>query len=658
MIRSLTITRHAPAYGGRSFGATGPYELLDGYIEGALDPGDPTNSGIVDLDLAPRDGDGRVRYRCDLVIMRPANPGRGNGWLLYDIVNRGLERVLSRVNGVVVTRRPGSGDDYGDGLLQREGFTFVWSGWQPDLPKTGDYLTASYPIATHNGAAVSAMSREEWVDTGTADPFHPPLTYPAADTDIAKATLTVRQCERDARVTPEDLTWSYRDENTLTINRPAGFDSGAIYEFIYPATNSPVAGIAFSAVRDVVSFLRFESADEDGGDNPLAAAGALPRRAMLFGVSQSGRFARDFLWQGYNQDRQGRQLFDAAVVVVAGSRKTWINDRFVQPGRFSRQHEDHSFPGDQFPFAYAPVRDPVTGKTDDILRRCREQNAVPHLIHFDSEAEMWSARSSLLLDANTGNGAGSDLVIPDNVRLYLAAGIQHAPGLPPFPGQPPDTGMTQQPVNPLNYTFLLRPLVLALRCWVDDGTPPPDSRFPTFGTGALTTLGDFRRAFPVIPGVKSPDRLNELARLDHTQLPPSTSEPWPVHVPTVNEDGNPVAGIMYPFVAVPLGSFTGWNLRAAGHGCDDLCSIYGAFLPFAANEAERRAAGDPRLSLEERYGSHETYRDLITQAVAQMIDQGYLLDEDGSAILSLADDMDDVFSGSVPAVEILWRTSP
>ena len=318
--------------------------------------------------------------------MRPADPSRGNGWLLYDVVNRGMERVLSRVNGVAVARRPGTGDDAGDGLLMREGFTFVWSGWQPDLPQTADYLTACYPIATRDGVPVTDMSREEWLDTGTADPFHPPLTYPAADTDPAKATLTVRQHERDARSTPEDLAWSYAGEKTLRINRPAGFDSGAIYEFIYPATNSPVSGMAFAAVRDLVSLLRFEDHDSAGIENPLAANGARPRRAMLFGVSQSGRFARDFLLQGYNQDRQGRQLFDAAVVVVAGSRKTWVNSRFVQPGRFSRQHEDHSFPGDQFPFAYAPVHDPIIGVTDDILRRCREQGAVPHLIHFDSEA--------------------------------------------------------------------------------------------------------------------------------------------------------------------------------------------------------------------------------------------------------------------------------
>jgi hypothetical protein len=654
MIVNITIARRAPAYGGRSFGATGPYELFDGVIEGALDPSDPANGGIVDLDLAPRNGDGRVPYRCDLVIMRPADPSRGNGWLLYDVVNRGLERVLSRVNGVAVAQRPGTGDDYGDALLLREGFTFVWSGWQPDLPQTPEFLTARYPIATWDGRPLSDLSREEWVDTGTADPFHAPLTYPAADTDPAKATLTVRECECDPRSTPGDLTWSYADENTLRIDRPAGFDSGAIYEFIYPATHSPVAGIAFATVRDLVSLLRFEDHDSAGNENPLAANGALPRRAMLFGVSQSGRFARDFLRQGYNQDRQGRQLFDAAAVVVAGSRKAWVNGRFVQPGRFSRQHEDHSFPGDQFPFAYSAVRDPIIGVTDDILRRCREQGTVPHLIHFDSEAEMWSARSSLLVDDGTGN----DLAIPDNVRLYLAAGIQHAPGLPPFPGKPPDSGMTQQPVNPLNYSPLLRPLVLALRRWVDDGTPPPDSRFPTFGAGTLTNLAEYRRTFPAIPGVATPERINELERLNYEQLPPTPGEPWPVYVPAIDRDGNPRAGILHPLVSVPPGTFTGWNLRAAGHGKDDLCSIYGAFLPFAVNAADRQASGDPRPSLEERYGDHAHYRQLVAQAVSHMIDEGYLLEEDGAAILALADDMADVFSGRVPAADILWRTSP
>lgn len=648
MITKITISRRGPAYDGRSFGAVGPYELLDGSVEGSIDPNDPAHAEIIDLDLAARDGHGQVPYRCDLVILRPADPDRGNGWLLYDVLNRGLERVLSRVNGVAVAQRPGTGDDFGDGLLMREGFTFVWSGWQPELPTIDAYLTADYPIAARDGVPVSGMSREEWVDTGTTNPFRPPLTYPVADTDPTMATLTVRTREQDPRSTPDDLTWSYADDMSLLINRPAGFDSGAIYEFIYPATNSPVTGMAFATVRDVVSFLRFEA----GEDNPLADT--LPNRAMLFGVSQSGRFVRDYLWQGYNQDSQDRQVFDAAMVVVAGSRKTFVNARFAQPGRFSRQHEDHSFPGDQFPFAYAPVRDPVTGETDDILQRCREQGTVPHLMHLDSESELWSARASLLID----DGTGDDLAIPDNVRLYLAAGIQHAPGQPPFPGMPPQTSMTQQPVSPLNYLPVVRPLALALRRWIDDGTPPPESRFPCFGANTLTTLAEYRRTFPAIADVATPDRLNELERLDYSQLPPTPGESWPVHVPAVNQDGNPLAGILHPFVAVPLGSFTGWSLRATGHGQDDLCSIYGAFLPFAVHEADRRAAGDPRLSLEERYVTHDHYRELLAQCVAQMVDQGYLLDEDGVRILALSDEMGDVFSGQIRAAEILWRTSP
>ena len=641
MIRKITLTRRAPAYGGRSFGATGPYDLFDGIVEGALHPAHPAPAGIVDLDLAPRDANGQVRYRCDVVILRPADPDRGNGWLLYDVVNRGFERVLSRVNGVAIARRPGTGDDCGDGLLMREGFSFVWSGWQPGLPRSEGYLTADYPLATRDGVPVVGLSREEWVDTGTADPFHPPLTYPAADTDPAKATLTVRARELDPRSTPRDLIWSYIDESTLRINRPAGFDSGAIYEFIYPATNSPITGMAFATVRDLVSYLRFST---DKG-NPLAAAAALPRRAMLFGVSQSGRFVRDYLWQGYNQDNQGRQVFDAAAIVVAGSRKTRVNDRFAQPGRFSRQHEDHSFPGDQFPFAYAPVRDPVTGETDDILRRCRVQGAVPRLIHVDTEAELWSARASLLVDT----GALGDLAVPDNVRLYLAAGMPHSPGLPPFPG------MTQQAVNPLNYAALLRPLVLALKRWVDDGAAPPDSCFPQFAANTLTTLNDYCETFPAIPGVATPDRLNALDRLDYTQLPPVPGKAWPVLVSRVDRDGNPTAGIRHPFVDVPVGSFTGWNLRAAGHSINDLCSVYGAFIPFAVTEDERRAAGDPRPSLAERYASHAAYLELVAQSAARLVDQGYLLDEDAGTILALAADMAGLFTGQVSAAEILWR---
>ncbi|MBM3560319.1 MAG: hypothetical protein FJX53_10680, partial [Alphaproteobacteria bacterium] len=486
MLKLTITTRRTPAFGGRRFGA-GAYELLIGHVDGASDPAAPGNAGIVDLERAPRDGDGRVRWRVDIAIARPLDPARGNGWLVYDVPNRGFPRAIPRLNGTVPSGVDDPAFDAGAGFLLNEGFTLVWSGWQADLPAGQGALRAQFPVAMDGREPLVDWSREEWTDTGTAPAFAAPLTWPAAD-DRAGARLTVRHRTGDARPTPADLAWDWRSDRQLVVARPAGYDSGAIYEFAYRATGSSVSGLAFTSVRDIVSFLRRDAADADGNANPLAVDGRPSvRHAMIFGVSQSGRFVRDFLWQGFNTDLAGRPVFEAAMPVVAGSRKTFTNARFAQPGRFSRQHEDNDFPGAGYPFAYHPVANAATGRTDDVLARCRAAGHAPKIVHFDTESELWAARGSLLVSDGTGT-----FTQPDNVRLYLASGVQHSVT------EPPPADMALLTPSPLDYTAPLKPLLLALARWVDDGAPPPASRFPTPDEGTLVTLAEYRRRFPVL----------------------------------------------------------------------------------------------------------------------------------------------------------------
>jgi len=631
MLKLTITTRRSPAFGGRRFGA-GAYELLIGHVDGASDPAAPGNAGIVDLDRAPRDADGRLRWRVDIAIARPLDPARGNGWLLHDVPNRGFPRAIPRLNGTVPSGVDDPAFDTGGGFLLNEGFTLVWTGWQADLPAGQGALRASFPVATEGGGPLVDWSREEWTDTGKAPAFAAPLTWPAAD-DRSGAKLTVRARTGDPRTTPADLAWDWRTDRQIVIARPAGFDSGAIYEFTYRASGPAVAGLAFASVRDIVSFLRRDAADADGNANPLAVGGRPSvRHAMIFGVSQSGRFVRDFLWQGFNTDLAGRPVFEAAMPVVAGSRKTFTNARFAQPGRFSRQHEDNDFPGAGYPFAYHPVVNTATGRTDDVLARSRAAGHLPKIVHFDTESELWAARGSLLVS----NGS-TTYAQPDNVRLYLASGVQHSLTEPP----PPDLALLT--TSPLDYTAPLKPLLLALARWVDDGTPPPTSRFPTPEDGTLVTLAEYRRRFPALPGIVTPDRANGIAAgCDDS---PAPGEDVRVLVPAPDADGNASGGLRHPFLAVPLGTFTGWNLRRAGHGEGDLFSVMGGFIPFALTRAQRLAAGDPRPSLEERYAGHDDYVARLAAAAAQSVAEGLLLPSDAEAAVARARALGPVFAG-------------
>ncbi len=387
----------------------------------------------------------------------------------------------------------------------------------------------------------------------------------------------MRENERDARANPPGLSWRYLDASHIEITRPSepGYDRGAIYEFIYTARDPLVLGIGFAAIRDFIAFLR-------GADPANPLAGQI-RHVIGFGLSQSGRVLRDFVHQGFNLSPSGGKVFDAILPVVAGSRKTFVNAAFAQPGRYPRQHEDHSFPGDQFPFTYATLHDAISGRTDGILARATEQGVRPKVMHVDTDSELWAARASLVVTDTAGN----DIAQPEDVRVYLAATHQHGAYTPPPPGA------TRNDANPLCYQAILRPLLAALRAWVEDGTEPPPSCFPSRAEGTLVTLEQARAAFPVVPGLTPPDRLNRLHLLDHTEQPPREGAAYPVFVASPDADGNGLGGIRHPLTRAPIGTHTGWNLRAPGFAAGELYSIMGSYLPFAATKARARQRSPP-----------------------------------------------------------------
>jgi hypothetical protein len=633
VLRLELTERLTPVFLGRSFGPVGTYESLSGTVHGELDPLHPLNASIVNLDKAQRNAAGRVEYRSDFTLMTPTDLAKGNGWLLYDVPNRGNKVALTRLNRGAEGNRPTIAAHAGDGFLMRHGFSLIWSAWQSHVPAGADRLNAVFPTV-----AATGINRDEFIAEGFGPgdafireisemTFVGTLSYPAANLARDKATLTVRQRERDRRATPQGLEWRYLDATHVEITRPPGFDRGAIYEFIYPAKDPEVMGMGFAAIRDLVAFLRYDTTS----NNPLRGT---VRHTLGFGISQSGRVLRDLVHLGFNQDLNGNKVFDAIFPVVSGSRRTFINFAFAQPGRYSRQHEDHAFLDDQFPFTYPTLTDPLSGRTDGIMRRAAEAGVRPKVMHLDADSDMWAARASLVAT----DPAGKDVAMPEDVRIYLASSTQHAVH------KPAAKHAGQLPGNPLGYSSWMRALLIALTEWVEKGTSPPASRFPSLAAGSLATREAAEHAFPKIPGVRFPDVLNALHLRDHSVEPPVDGPEYPVFVNALDGDGNSLGGLRHPVLAAPLGTHTGWAVRVPGYAEGDLFTVQGSYIPFPATEADRRSTGDPRRSIEARYASHAAWAAQVIAAAEQLVTERLLLREDADRLIAAARESFDVLA--------------
>jgi len=618
-IKRLVIAKRQIAYGGAYFGAAGPYEILAGTAYGELDPGAPGNKVIVNLNRAPLKANGRVEYSVDFLILKPVDAKKGNGRLIYDFVNRGRNTIL-RLDESGDSFAPG---DSGNGFLLNRGYTVAWSGWQMDAPGAPGFLRAYVPVAMANGKPLTGMSREEFTDVPAGPEFTQTLDYPAL-LDTTGTTLTVREHEADPRKPLPASSWHFIDERHVEITAAPGFDRGALYELIYPATNEAVAGIGLAASRDFVSFLRYADQDANGQPNPVRDPGASFKAALAFGISQTGRAINDFIYQGFNADTNGRIVFDGALPLLSATRRTDTNFEFAQPGRFARQHEDHQYGGDQFPFTYDTSKDPVTGKTDGMLMQCEKSRTCPKIVHLDSDTEFWQGRDSLLVTDTSGH----PLTLPDNVRAYMLSGQEHNPA-PNWTTR----GNCQQIQNALSYAPYARALLVALDRWVTEGVAPPPTTFPNLKSHTLLPLAKVQASYPVIPGAPFSPLYNSLQVIDQKSMSPEASGPaYSVFFPPVDADGNPQGGITLPEIAVPIATYSGRNVRADGFSAGELCGLSGSFIPFAATKQERLANGDPRLSLEERYKSAQDYAEKRKHAVDALVQQGFVLPEDADAL--------------------------
>ncbi|WP_250455362.1 alpha/beta hydrolase domain-containing protein [Caballeronia sp. ATUFL_M2_KS44] len=700
-INSFQIISSAPAFGGATpAGAAGPYQVITAVVHGELDPNNPLNAGIVNIKNAPKGADGYVAYATDVVILRPASASNAKRVLFYDVVNRGSKiGDASFIGGGALDT--GAAPPATFPSLLRNGWTILWSGWQGDVPLNGTsalagagLLGTSFPVATNpDGSPMTAFSREEFIpDYAGGNPTQIPLTYPPADlNDKTSVTFTARQSwltaygsipggvETYSAPSVPVTSWSYAStpnnvyegNYSVTFSPPSTVpgpngqsvapDAGTIYSFVYKAAAPTVDGIGFAALRDLVSFLRYENTDAQGVANPLndlkgaACVATTCSTSTNFdiavgeGISQSGRFMKDFLYQGFNADKNGKIVFDGMFPIISAARRTWTNAAFAQPGRWSKQHEDHFMPGFQFPFSYAVMTDPVSGTTDGLLKQCTATNTCPKIMQLDGAFEWWGGGASLVVT----DGRGNDIQLPQNVRYYLVPGTQHGGGSGVTTGNmtlPVAGSQCQLPGSPVEETPVERALIPALVAWVGQNTPPPASQYPTVASGNLVAPTQTATGFPNLANVTVPSgpsatptplkltfngEYNQLFVTDYSTATPlvNTAQQYTILVPKVDANGNETTGVAVPDVSVPLATYTGWNYRGQGHAIGDGCISNGAAIPLAVNAAGQAGGVDSRATLQTLYGgSRSRYQSAVAAAANALVKQGYLLQDDANNV--------------------------
>jgi hypothetical protein len=637
VIRVVVEHRESPAFGGQIFGNAGQYELLSGHFFGEIDPKDPHNSIIMDIQFAPRNAHGMVEYSATFSLAKPIDMSKSNGVLYYTVSNRGRGA-------------PVGSDDGRINLL---------SGWQGDLPQRPDAQTIVVPLARKSdGSPLTGPVVERLINippgTTTIDLGAAPylgLTYQrpvTLDTSGAKLTRRLSQNARPADVPSGD--WAFADCATKLfpgIPDPSklcvkgGFDPASEYLLVFTAKDPLVLGIGFAATRDLNSFLHYAAEDDTAAPNPLAGQ---VKWVVSRGDSQSGNFIRSYIHLGFNQDEAGRMVWDGAHSHIA-ARQLALNFRFAVGGGYAAMYQ----PGSEGVLWWNDYPDSVRHRpTAGLLDRCRATKTCPKIFDTFGAVEFWFLRESPDL---VGTDAKSDLPLPPNVRRYFFPGTTHGGGRGGFSiAAPAAPNGCELPANPNPESDTMRALTLALIDWVTKGTEPPPSRYPRLDKGQLAPATSAAIGFPNIPGAPSPDGVvNPVFDYDFgpdfnyndesgliTRQPPAVKQILPTLVPKVDSDGNDVGGVPSVLRQVPLGTYLGWNIVAAGFDKGKVCTLSGGYVPFAKTKAERAASADPRPSLEERYGTHQAYVDAVKSAAEKAVAERFLLRADADRLVAEA----------------------
>ena len=582
------------------------FERIAGRVYFAIDPAAEANQRIADIALAPTNADGKVEFSSDFLIFRPTTELQSNGTALVEVPNRGRPLMFSGLNidsrGEMRTE-----EDFGDAFTLREGFTMAWVGWQFDVPQREGSFKLYAPVLDQvDGEDITGPVRVEVITNDTG--YDESLPYPVADPD--SATLTVRDEVYGSRKEIPASEWSFNEDLT-GFEYPSGFTPGRIYEFIYTAKDPAVAGLGFAAMRDFVSHLKNEPIADGVGQ-----AGEI-QRAIGYGFSQSGRYLRNFLYDGFNVDEEGRQVFDLVWAHGAGAGRGSFNQRFAQPGRTTGQFTGSYYPTDLPP--YHP---------NDLLAKSVEQGVTPRLILTNGSHEYWG-RGAGLNHASINAETAPD---PETTRFYLLAGTQHGTG-----GrlESRDDPRLQYPTNPMDWTFFMRAMLMNAQEWIALGYDPPPSQFPS----GRQIVAPEDLDFPVIPGVPPPTVIYNPWDFDYgpeyqeyrivSVEPPTRVREYRTRVAQVNTDGNETTGVVMPELAAPLGTYLGWNLRSKEIGAaGQLYSLIGSFIPFPLTAEERQSTGDSRRAISERYANGQDYEKRIRNAARGLALERLVLEQD------------------------------
>ena len=634
----VEIASRSDVLGGREFGDAGAYERLAGRVYFSVAVDNAHNRRIVDLDNAVNLQGGEVEFAADFVALQPKDPHKANGSLLLENPNRGQSRIVALVDG---------GDwnvagDAGDAWLLRNGYRFVSLGWQWDA-SGNEALRLYAPVAREHGATIAGLLRGDFMPARVLAEVPlghlmgesiGGLEYAVAAPGDPRNTLTVRDSRDATRTAIPRTHWRFAREvdgklvpSDRHLHLDGGFQPGKLYEYVYVVADPVVAGLGFAAVRDFAAYVKHD-----------AVATIRAERVIAQGISQNGRFLRDFLYQGFNADEGGRIALDGILAHVAGAGRGNFNYRFAQPSRDAQPTSSIDFATDLFPFSDLPETDPATGAKAGLLDRAFRERVAPKIFFSNTSYEYWGRVASLLTTSADGR---RDEASSPNVRVYHFTGLQHySVPFPPERGKGDRVG--QQPQSPLPVRFFWRAMIANMDAWLRDGNAPPPSRHPRLSDHTLVALHDY--AFPNLPGIGSPHEVSGARHLDFgphwsqgvvERQPPRRGAPFTILVPQVDSDGNERDGVRLPEITVPLATYTGWNLRDPSIGAPgERVAFEGSFIPFAKTKAKGAAAGDPRRSIEERYAGRDDYLQRFAAATDELIRQRWILAEDRAALLA------------------------
>jgi len=683
-VTHITISKTAPAFHGQSFGKVGAYEVIRGTATGELDPADRRNAVITDIQFALRNANGKVAYTTTFSILKPADMTKANGIMVYDVVNRGNPRFASRFTRFVLAT--GTGDpeyaDPGDGSLYKAGYVVVTSGWQGDIPvesagagreginvpvaRNPDGSSIVGPVMVRFASDVPGYELVNFSGNNVNTLSLPGPGRSPASLDTSKATLISKTSETQSGVSGgvaaiPAADWAFADCRTTPFpGKPDptrvclkdGFHAERLYQLVYTAKDPLVLGAGLAALRDVVSFFHHAAKDDAGVVNPIAGQIG---KVIGYGVSQPARMMRDFINLGFNEDESGRAVWDGAFLDASAAAGAF-NIRFAQPGNIAGLYD----PISEGPSWWEDYTDKVRGRPAwGLLHRCRAANTCPAIMEIEGGADFFFVKGSLGIAGTTGQ---DDIPLPANVRRYYMASTNHTGGADNFDYEQPPVAGCMLPANPLPWIEIERALLPAMVDWITKSTLPPPSAYPRVTDGTLVPATAAAIGWPAIPGVPTPDGvMNSVLDYDfgpnfkyndHSgvidNVPPPVKQVIPTLAAKVDADGNEIAGVRVLLLQVPLGTYTGWNPIAKGLLKGQECQLQASTIPFARTKAERVAKGDPRPSIEERYGSLLNYYTLASQAANRLVAQRLLLPEDADReINQMLRDM--LKSGVLPA---------